>query len=170
MWWHIDECSSDNNTLLLDEIELVVNERFEYLLNELFEQFTEFELAEFVSLSGKYTKRLYTHLKQFRTTGEWLVKWCDFKEILGIPANYRPCDIDTFILKPTIKELTTERTLLDQKRIPFKNLKYEKLTRSKELNRRKLTPYYIRFTFKKEYSTQSLNVDLNDKYFWLKTT
>ena len=162
MWWHIGD---SNTTLLLDEIELVVNERFEYLLNELFEKFTEFELAEFVSLSGKYTKRLYTHLKQFRTTGEWIVKWNDFKEILGIPANYRPCDIDTFILKPAIKELTAERTLLDQQRIPFKNLKYEKLTKNQNPNTRRLTPYFIRFTFTKQDSTKTLEYKLKNKIF-----
>lgn len=161
MWWQINE----RNIEVLDEIELVINERFEYLLNELFEQFTEFELAEFVSLSGKYTKRLYIHLKQFRTTGEWLIKWDEFRRVMNIPQEYRIDNIDNRIIKPAIKELTAERTLLDQQRIPFKNLKFQKLTRDKKPNRRKLTPYYIRFTFTKEYSTQSLNVDLNGKYF-----
>lgn len=161
MWWYINE----RNVEYLDELELVVNERFEYILNELIGNYTEFELAEFISLSGKYTKRLYTHLKQFRTTGEWLVKWSDFKDILGIPANYRPCDIDTFVLKQAIKELTAERTLFDQKRIPFKNLTFQKLTHNKEPNRKRLKPYWIRFTFTKEHSTQSLNIDLNGKYF-----
>ena len=146
-------------------IELETNERFEYLIDEFKANYTEFELAELVSLSGKYTKLIYTHLKQYRATGEWLIKWDDFKEILDIPKRLKPCDIDKRIIKPAIKELTKERTLFDQKRIPFKNLKFEKLTHNKEPNRKRLKPYYIRFTFNKEHSTQSLNVELNGKYF-----
>ncbi len=156
----------EKNDLSLAEVQLEINEHFEYLLGEFLGNFTEFELVELVAISGKYTKLLYTHLKQYRATGEWLVEWSDFKELLDIPKNYRPCDIDTFIIKPAIKELTAERTLFDQKRIPFKNLKCEKLTQNKEPNRRKLTPYWIRFTFKKEDSTKLLNVELNGK-FWL---
>lgn len=156
----------DKENTRINGIKLETNEHFEYLLGELNANYTEFELAELVAISGKYTKLLYTHLKQYRATGEWLVKWGDFKELLDIPKNYRPCDIDTFIIKPAIKELTAERTLFDQKRIPFKNLKCEKLTQNKEPNRRKLTPYWIRFTFKKEDSIKLLNVELNGK-FWL---
>lgn len=88
--------------------------------------YTRFELLEFASLSGKYTKILYRLLKQFRRTGKLLLKWDDFVRILQIPPTYTMCDIDKQILKPAIKELTKERNLFDSARTPFKNLKYTK--------------------------------------------
>lgn len=45
---------------------------------------------------------------------------------MDIPKNYRQIDIDQRILKPAIKELSKERNLFDQVRVPFKNLAYEK--------------------------------------------
>lgn len=45
---------------------------------------------------------------------------------MDIPENYRQIDIDQRILKPAIKELSKERNLFDQIRVPFKNLFYEK--------------------------------------------
>ncbi|MPB36603.1 replication initiation protein, partial [Campylobacter upsaliensis] len=39
----------------LESIEMQVNPRFEYILNQLTANFTSFELAEFIALSGKYT-------------------------------------------------------------------------------------------------------------------
>lgn len=89
--------------------------------------FTRFELAEFLTLSSEYTKKLYTHLKQFRKQGYWNVKWEYFMQIMQIPQSYNICDIDKQILKPAIKELTKERNLFDTKRVPFKNLQYEKI-------------------------------------------
>lgn len=109
--------------------------------------YTKYELAEFTDLTSIYTKRLYAHLKQFRQEGWWLVKWDDFKMRMQIPNTYKSSDIDKQVLKQAIKELTAERTLLGQKRIPFKNLTYEKLTINQEPNKRKLTPYWIKFTF-----------------------
>ena len=98
-------------------------ERFLLVNNE----FTRYELAEFVSLSSKYTKTIYRYLKQFRNTGLWKIKYKDFKEILGIPSSYQTCNIETRIIKPAIKQLTQEKNLFDEKRIPFKNLKIKKI-------------------------------------------
>lgn len=89
--------------------------------------FTRFELAEFISLSGKYTKTLYKHLKQYRNTGFLEMKWDKFKECMNIPNNKQMGEIERDILKPVVKELTAERNLFDSKRIPFKNLTYEKI-------------------------------------------
>ena len=88
--------------------------------------FTAFELGEFVSLSSKYTKTLYRLLKQYRTTGKFIIKLPDFLEIMGIPPSYKMCDIDKQILKPAIKELA-EPTLFAPEQIPFINLQYEKI-------------------------------------------
>lgn len=153
------------DSLTFAEVQLEMNEHFEYLLNELLKDYTEFELAELVALSGKYTKLLYTHLKQFRTTGKWVVEWDEFRRVMDIPQGLNPSDIDK-ILKHSIKELTAERTLLDQKRIPFKNLKFSKLTRDKEPNRKRLKPCYIEFAF----SNQEITKTLKDKLKGLRWT
>lgn len=131
-------------------IDIEINKNFNYLVEQLTANFTRFELAEFIALSGKYTKTLYRLLKQYRQTG-W-VQWDfnEFKRILDIPECYALCDIDKQILKPAIKELTAERNLFDTKRIPFKNLKYTKIKKGGN----KVTA--IRFDFKPEQVQEEL--------------
>ena len=118
--------NNEENEKLLEEIELKINPDFAYLVISLTKEFTSFELTEFIALSGKYTKTLYRLLKQYRTTGKVYFEWEEFKRIMDISEKMRMCDIDKDILKPAIKELTKERNLFDQIRIPFKNLAYEK--------------------------------------------
>jgi replication protein B len=88
---------------------------------------TRYELAEFVGLSGTYTKTIYRYLKQFRSSGRWRIRYDDFKELLGIPNSYRATNIDQQILKPALKELSAERNLFDQRRTPFKGLCVKKV-------------------------------------------
>ncbi|EPJ0367707.1 replication initiation protein [Campylobacter jejuni] len=133
----------------LESIEIQVNPRFEYILNQLTANFTAFELSEFVSLSGKYTKTLYRLLKQYRTTGKASFEWEEFCRIMDIPENKTTGDIDKFILKPALKELTKERNLFDQIRVPFKNLAYEK-EKQKGTRGRGGKVIGITFTFKPE--------------------
>ncbi|EAI9813161.1 replication initiation protein, partial [Campylobacter coli] len=133
----------------LESIEIQVNPRFEYILNQLTANFTAFELSEFVSLSGKYTKTLYRLLKQYRTTGKAYFEWEEFCRIMDIPENKTTGDIDKFILKPALKELTKERNLFDQIRVPFKNLAYEK-EKAKGTRGRGGKVSGITFTFKPE--------------------
>lgn len=95
---------------------------------------TRYELAEFVNLSGTYTKTIYRYLKQFRQTGLWRIRYDDFKELLGIPESYQSCDIDKQILNPTIKELSAERNLFDQRRIPFKGLILKKIKKGRNID------------------------------------
>ena len=140
---------TEYNNLL--RVEMTIHPYFAYLVNELRADFTRFELAEFIALSGKYTKTLYRLLKQFRQTGwaEWDFK--EFKDLLDIPEDYEMCNIDQRILKPAIKELTQERNLLDfGKRIPFKDLKYTKIKKGGN----KVTA--IRFEWKKEKVQEGL--------------
>lgn len=116
-----------DNTTNLTRVEFVINPLFKHLLNDLFQNFTRFELAEFIALNGKYTKTLYRLLKQYRKTGQIQMEWREFLYVMDIPKDYDICDIDKRILKPAIKELTKERNLFDIKRVPFKNLQYEKI-------------------------------------------
>lgn len=122
LWYH----KSDIHRKNLLRIELQVNPRFEYLMNELTANFTRFELAEFIALSGKYTKTLYRLLKQYRNTGYMRTEWEEFVRIMDIPYT-RQTDIDQFILKPAIKELAKPRNLFDIERVPFKNIQYRKI-------------------------------------------
>ncbi|MGQ2885864.1 replication initiation protein (plasmid) [Campylobacter coli] len=118
-------CFEEAN-IIADEVHITLQSRFyDMIINKKF-GFTAFELAEFAELSGKYTKTLYRLLKQFRTTGKAYFEWEEFCRIMKIPENYRQIDIDQRILKPAIKELSKERNLFDQIRVPFKNLAYEK--------------------------------------------
>lgn len=112
---------------IVECIDFKVNSEFEYLLNALTANFTRFELAEFIALSGKYTKTLYRLLKQYRNTGYLKMEWDEFAMVMDIPSDYSQTNIDKWILKPAIKELTAERNLFDTKRIPFEKLTYTKL-------------------------------------------
>ncbi|MCV3346722.1 replication initiation protein [Campylobacter lari] len=116
----------DKEHTKFEKLIIQINPQFEYILNQLTANFTSFELAEFIALSGKYTKTLYRLLKQYRATGKAYFEWEEFCRVMDIPENYEQRNIDQRILKPAIKELTAERTLFDQVRIPFKNLAFEK--------------------------------------------
>lgn len=105
-----------------------INESFLFILNNFNDgNFTMFELAEFSSLSSKYTQTLYRLLKQFRFTGFRSIKWSEFIEIMDIPTSYRARDIDKQILKPAIAELTQEADIFNQNNPIFKKLTYKKI-------------------------------------------
>jgi len=87
-------------------VEISVNPELEYILNELSNEFTQFELKEFTELSSSYSKTMYRLLKQFKSTGFYTVKIEDFKELLDIPKSYRMGNIDQQILNPIKKELS----------------------------------------------------------------
>ncbi|EAI9403721.1 replication initiation protein [Campylobacter coli] len=141
-------CFEEAN-IIADEVHITLQSRFyDMIINKKF-GFTAFELAEFAELSGKYTKTLYRLLKQFRTTGKAYFEWEEFCRIMKIPENYRQIDIDQRILKPAIKELSKERNLFDQIRVPFKNLAYEK-EKQKGTRGRGGKVIGITFTFKPE--------------------
>ena len=107
-------------------IEFEINEKFSYLVIDLIKNFTLFDLKEFISISGKYTKTLYRLLKQFRTQGWFEIDWQEFCYVMDIPKSYKMSDINKQILNPAIVELTRERTLFDNdkenKFQSFKNL------------------------------------------------
>nr|WP_257395683.1 replication initiation protein [Campylobacter lari]MCR2070340.1 replication initiation protein [Campylobacter lari subsp. concheus] len=135
-------------SIIADEVHITLQSRFyDMIINKKF-GFTAFELAEFAELSGKYTKTLYRLLKQFRTTGKAYFEWEEFCRIMKIPQDYRQSEVDKWVLKPAIKELTKERTLFDQVRIPFKNLAFEKKKISARGRGGKVVG--IEFTFKPE--------------------
>ena len=128
-------------------VELQVNPPFLYIVNNLVNNFTSFEIEEFCSIRGKYAKDLYRLLKQYRTSGIAIFKWDDFKVQMGFSEKASVRDIDKIIEK-SIKELCRELDLIDRatKRQAFKNLKYEK---SYDNFRRGKPITSIKFTFTK---------------------
>lgn len=151
---------TEENFSELEGLTLQINPEFAYLVNELTKNFERFELAEFIALSGKYTKTLYRLLKQYRQTGKRIFEWQEFAELMDIPADYRQTDIDQFILKPALKELTKERTLFDQARIPFENLTYTKLNKNKKKCNKGDRVRHILFEWKPEV----IEIDCRDIY------
>ena len=82
-----------------------INEEFKFLLNKLINNFTRFELNEFISLKSNYSKEIYRRLKQFKHTGIWKIKMNNFRELLNIPEKYRMSEIDKRVLKISMEEL-----------------------------------------------------------------
>lgn len=85
--------------------EIRVSEDFDYILNQIEDNFTKFPIEEFVSLKSTYSKTLYRQLKQFRTAGWREFSMNEFRELLAIPKSYGTSDIDKRILKICISEL-----------------------------------------------------------------
>lgn len=86
-------------------VEISVNPELEYILNELSNEFTQFELREFTNLISSYSKTMYRLIKQYKSTGFYTVKIDEFRILLDVPENYRMSDIDKKVLKPIQREL-----------------------------------------------------------------
>lgn len=82
-----------------------VNKDFQFLLNELAKNFTQFELQEFTELNSKYSKVLYRLLKQYRSTGVYHVKVDELRRLLGCPESYENKYFMTKVIGPAVKEL-----------------------------------------------------------------
>lgn len=86
-------------------LKISVNEKFQFILNELVKNFTSFELNEFVGLDSKYTKNLYRLLKQYRSTGRYEVSVDKFREIMDIPESYTNRDMKNKIINISLNKL-----------------------------------------------------------------
>lgn len=82
-----------------------VNEKYRYFLNDLTRNFTRFELQEFVSLDSKYAKTLYRLLKQYRTTGLYIIALEEFKRLISAPKSYSNKYLMDKIINPSIRAL-----------------------------------------------------------------
>ncbi|MGL5575856.1 replication initiation protein [Cetobacterium sp.] len=100
-----------------------IEKEFRFLINGILENFTIFDLKEFLELRGSYMKTLFRLLKQWESTGEYIVKINDFREVLGIPVKYRMIDVRKRVLKPCLEELGKY----------FKNLKITELKKERNV-------------------------------------
>ena len=101
-------------------VDIKVNSDFEYILNQLENEFTKFELEQFTEIRSSYAKTMYRLLKQYRQTGFYKVKIEDFRELLDIPESYPMHKIDSAVLKPIKKELANYFSNLQIKKIKAK--------------------------------------------------
>lgn len=83
-----------------------VNKHFAYLFNDLYKDFTRFELEEFVNLQSKYSKNLYRILKQYRTTGKYIVKLKDLRDKMDCPEAYNNREFIKNCLNVAVNELS----------------------------------------------------------------
>ncbi len=95
------EIDKENKTFTVS-----VNKDCLFLLNDISEKFTSFELQEFVELDGKYSKALYMRFKQYKFNGWWNPTIEDMRICLDIPSTYKPKDIMKDIVKPSIIKLS----------------------------------------------------------------
>lgn len=114
-------------------VEVTINPQFMFVLNNLKNEFTQFELAEFLSLDSSYSKTIFRLLKQFKSTGYFVIDKEQFLSIVGAPKSYKTqSKIDQKILNPAIKELSKY----------FKDLKLGKV---KAKNKNKIQSYIFSF-------------------------
>ena len=112
-----------------------VNEKFKYILNEITQNFTKFELEEFTNIRSSYAKTAYRLLKQYRKTGYAIFTINQFRELLCIPESYQTFNINQKIINPIEAELSQY----------FQGLKIKKV---KAKGGRNIT--HIEFTFQGE--------------------
>lgn len=110
-----------------------VSKHFEYIINKLNGNFTQWELEEFYRVQSKYSKNIYRLLKQFRSTGLRVIPIDEFRMLTGIPESYRQRDIDKRVLQTAKKDLEDY----------FPNFKITKLKQEKG---NKVTHIEFRFT------------------------
>lgn len=105
------------------EAEFCISRSFEYLLNNLFGNYTSFELIEFKTIQSKYAKTLYRLLKEVKFLGVLEIEWDEFLRLMSISKDTRVDYINRKIIKPSIKELSISGNLFQQS---FKNLTFKK--------------------------------------------
>ncbi len=120
-----------------ETISIRINDEFKHILNNIFDNFTKFELEEFTTLRSSYSKTAYRLLKQFRQSGYYIVQINEFRRLFDIPKSYQMSDIDKRVLERIEDELPEF----------FKDLKITKL-RGK--GRRKRFIEHIEFKFRPE--------------------
>lgn len=86
-------------------VTISVNPDMVYMLNNIENQFTRFELEIFTNLKSFYSKTMFRLLKQYRSTGFYKVKIEDFMHIMDVPDTYNMSRITQRVLKPIEKEL-----------------------------------------------------------------
>ncbi len=99
--------------------------------------------ADILNVKGKYSKRLYTLLAQWKHSKKYEVKINNFISLLEIPSSYKMSDIDKRVLNIAIKEI--------QEKTDIKNIKIEKIKNGRNIDK-------LIFTFIVKESSDEENV------------
>lgn len=87
-------------------LEIEINKRFEYLLNEWEAgSWTKFMLEEFTEIKSTYSKTLFRLIKQWRTVGSLEIKIKEFRHLMDIPDSYTAGMINKRIVSKSVKDL-----------------------------------------------------------------
>ncbi|WP_249551305.1 replication initiation protein [Streptococcus gallolyticus] len=87
-------------------LEVGLSPKFEYIVNKLEANFTQYELEEFTTIRSTYAKTAYRLLKQWRTIGKKEFPIGEFKNLMDMPRSYKSSEIDRAVIKPILKELS----------------------------------------------------------------
>lgn len=119
-------------------VEISVNPKLEYIINNLSSEFTKFELDTFTKLRSTYAKTMFRMLKQFRSTGIYKVPIEKFREDFDIPKTYQMGNIDQRVLKPIKEELSEFYERLEIRKL--KQKKRNKITHIEVIFKEKEKP------------------------------
>lgn len=86
-------------------LDVQVSSKFEYVVNKLQANFTQFELQQFTNIRSTYAKEMFKKLKQWRTVGIKKYTIEEFRVMLQIPESYGAKEINTRVLTPLRNEL-----------------------------------------------------------------
>lgn len=87
-------------------VEIEVNKRFKYILNEWNEgNWTQFMLNEFTAIQSTYSKSLFRLLKQWRTKGTREFSIDEFKQLMDVPKSYSSGMITSRIINNAVQDL-----------------------------------------------------------------
>ena len=90
-----------------DVLLVQINKDFAFILNDLAENFTMFELVEFVKLKSSYSKTMYRLLKQWQSKREKTFSVEELRRLLGVPVKYNNSKFNEKVFKPINDELKT---------------------------------------------------------------
>ena len=110
-------------------MEIKINEDFKFLLNEVMNDFTKFELQSLVSMKSGYSKTAFRLMKQFQSTGWYEVEAEEFRFLLGVPDSYETTNFNKRVLEPIMKEL----------KVHFPGLKLQKIRKGREIKKLRFT-------------------------------
>lgn len=122
-------------------IEVGVNPKFTWVLNNLTSKFTRFELDEFLGLKSKYSKDIYRLCKQYRATGVWRISVKEFRELLDIPESYSISMLEARVLQPAMQELSEICEYFEVRKI---------YSTSREFRRKPVVALQFNFEFSKK--------------------
>lgn len=94
-------------------LEVQIASKFEYIVNQLNANFTQFELEQFTNLRSTYAKTMFRHIKQWRTKGriggfpDGEIPKNDLFTMLDVPKSMQRADnFNAKVLKPILTELS----------------------------------------------------------------